>query len=74
MIVLILPDIKEQSEGFTRTWEYLENLSDIRVQKHVVKGKEQQLTEIYLIGDTSKLSQDEIEALPAVERVVRNLG
>jgi 3-deoxy-7-phosphoheptulonate synthase len=71
MIVLILPDVKEQSEEFARTWEYLENLPDIRVQKHVVKGKAQQLTEIYLIGDTSKLSKDEIEALPAVERVVR---
>ncbi len=71
MIVLILPDVKEQSEEFTRTWEYLQNLPGIKVQKHVVKGKAQQLTEIYLLGDTSKLSKDEIEALPAVERVVR---
>ena len=71
MIVLILPDISEQSEEFTRTWAYLQNLPDVKVQKHVVKGKAQQLTEIYLLGDTSKLSKDEIEGLPAVERVVR---
>lgn len=71
MIVLILPDISEQSEEFIRTWDYLQTLPNVKVQKHVVKGKAQQLTEIYLLGDTSKLSKDEIETLPAVERVVR---
>ncbi|MFQ5585716.1 MAG: 3-deoxy-7-phosphoheptulonate synthase [Thermodesulfobacteriota bacterium] len=71
MIVLLQPNVDENGEEFVRTWEYLKSLPDIRVQKHMVKGQEQQLTEIYLIGDTSKLSQDEIETLPAVERVVR---
>jgi 3-deoxy-7-phosphoheptulonate synthase len=71
MIVLFYPDIDESSEEFTRTWDYFTNLPNIQLQKHFVQGRQQKLTEIYLIGDTSKLNQEEIETLPAVERVVR---
>lgn len=71
MIVLFYPDIDENSEEFIRTWDYFTNLPNIQLQKHFVQGRQQKLTEIYLIGDTSKLNQEEIETLPAVERVVR---
>jgi 3-deoxy-7-phosphoheptulonate synthase len=71
MIVFLHPDVEEGTEEFRQTLEFLTNLPDIRVQKHIVRGTEQQLTEIYLIGDTSKLSQEAIEALPGVERVLR---
>jgi len=71
MIVLLHSDAEEDSIEVARTLDYLKNLPGIRLQKHIVKGKAQQLTEIYLIGDTKKLSKEEIEALPAVERVVR---
>lgn len=71
MIVFLHPDVKEGTEEFTQVWEFLTNLPDIRVQKHIVRGEKQQLTEIYLIGDTSKFSPETIEELPGVERVLR---
>ncbi len=71
MIVFLHPDVEEGTEEFRQTWEFLTNLPDIRVQKHIVRGEVQQLTEIYLIGDTSKIGIETIEALPGVERVLR---
>ncbi len=71
MIVLLHADINENSEEFKKTWEYLNDLPNIRIQKHIVQGKLQLLTEIYLFGDTAALSKEQIESLPAVERVVR---
>jgi len=50
---------------------YLENLPNISLRVHKVKGSQQTLTEIYLIGDTASIAKENIEALPGVERVVR---
>ena len=71
MIVIFHPDTDEKSEEFKKTWNYLNDLPNIRIQKHLVQGKLQLLTEIYLFGDTAALSKEQIETLPAVERVVR---
>src|SRR5579884_1374840 len=71
MVLIMHPEIDEKSAAFQETWTYLNHLPNIRVQKHIVQGKTQRLTEIYLIGDTSKLDRDVIAALPGVERVVR---
>ncbi len=71
MIVFLRPDVDENSESFKKTWDYLSDLENIRIQKHIVQGNQQMLTEIYLFGDTSALNKDAIAALPAVERVVR---
>ncbi len=71
MLVILHPNINEDSAEFRSTWTYLENLPRIRIQKHEVQGRQQKLTEIYLIGDTKRLSLEMIAALPAVERVVR---
>ena len=71
MLLILHPNIDEGSSAFQTTWTYLENLPRIRVQKHEVQGRQQKLTEIYLIGDTQRLSLETIAALPAVERVVR---
>ncbi len=43
----------------------------IQKRVHIEKGTEQNLTEIYLIGNTKALDMAEMQALPAVERVVR---
>jgi len=50
---------------------YLDNLPNISHRIHEVKGTEQTLTEIYLIGDTASIAKENIEAIPGVERVVR---
>ncbi len=71
MIVILKQDADENSEAFRKTWEYLDDLVNIRAQIHKVEGKFQSLTEIYLFGDTAALSKEAIESLPAVERVVR---
>ena len=71
MLVILTPDTDEASEEYKQTWKHLRGLEDIRLKKHKVQGRGQGLTEIYLIGNTAKVNQEEIESLPAVERVVR---
>ncbi len=71
MLVILHPDTEEQSENFIETWHYLESLPGIKLNKHDIQGNQQKLTEIYLLGDTHTLDKEEIECLPAVERVIR---
>ena len=71
MLVILHPNTEESTKEYKQTWEHLLHLKEVRLQKHIVQGKVQNLTEIYLIGNTAKVNQDEIESLPAVERVVR---
>lgn len=71
MIVILKPNTDETSNAFKKTWDYLNKLENIRIQKHIVEGKFQRLTEIYLFGDTAALNKEMIETLPAVDRVVR---
>ncbi|MBD3647540.1 MAG: 3-deoxy-7-phosphoheptulonate synthase, partial [Pseudomonadales bacterium] len=71
MIVILNPDTDETSESYRKAIAYLQQLPNVRLQHHVVQGQEQKLTEIYLIGDTHKLDQEEIESLDVVDRVVR---
>lgn len=71
MLVILHPNTDEQSDAYIKTWAYLTNLENVSAKKHYVRGQMQLLTEIYLLGDTSKLRKEEIQALPAVERVIR---
>jgi len=71
MLVILRPNTDENSRHFKKTWNHLSNLPNVQLKKHMVKGQQQQLTEIYLIGDTVHVDRDQIAALPGVERVVR---
>ena len=71
MLVILYPNTDESTEEYKQTWDHLLGLNEIKLQKHKVQGKVQNLTEIYLIGNTAKVNQEEVESLPAVERVVR---
>jgi len=71
MLVILQPDTDENSNEFKKTWDYLSDLPDIQVKKRDIFGEQQKLTEIYLIGDTSKIDQKMISVLPAVERVIK---
>jgi 3-deoxy-7-phosphoheptulonate synthase len=71
MLIILSPDIDEQSEAYRTTWNYLHQLPGISVRKHLVKGAQQTLTELYLLGDTKQLDTADIAALPGVERVIR---
>lgn len=71
MIVILHPDIEENSQPFKETLEFLANLPDITLRTHVVRGDERTLTEIYLLGDTHKIDKADIESLDTVDRVIR---
>jgi 3-deoxy-7-phosphoheptulonate synthase len=71
MIVILEPNISNQSEKYNKIVAFLANLPKIKYRIHEVQGQEQRLTEIYLIGDTRSLSIEQIQILPGVESVVR---
>lgn len=71
MILILKPDIDEQSHEYKRLENFLEGLEGIESRIHKVRGAQQTITEIYLIGNTSALSLDEMRTLPGVEHVIR---
>ena len=71
MILILTPNIEPESDVYRKLMAHLSRLSNIQVRAHREQGAKQSLTEIYLIGDSSSVSFDELEGLPGVERVVR---
>ncbi|MBQ74675.1 MAG: 3-deoxy-7-phosphoheptulonate synthase [Gammaproteobacteria bacterium] len=71
MIVILHPNTDEESSEYRDAMSFLQQLPNISLQHHIVQGEEQKLSEIYLLGDTHKVNQSEIEDLDCVERVVR---
>ena len=71
MIVLLDSSVTEHSEEYRQTLDFLSRLPGIATRVHKVQGAQQELTEIYLIGDTKTLSVEDIHALPGVDRVIR---
>jgi 3-deoxy-7-phosphoheptulonate synthase len=71
MIVILNPDAPEHSEAYTVTLNYLNSLPNVEVKAHHIEGAERTLTEFYLLGNTKELNREQLEALPAVDRVVR---
>ncbi len=71
MIVILQPGINEDSIAYREAIDVMSNLPGIRLQRHLVQGEERNLTEVYLLGDTHKIDQAQIENLDAVDRVIR---
>ena len=71
MILILKPNISPESREYKRLEGHLQNLTNIDYRVHNVKGTEQTLTEIYLIGTTAALSLDEMQSFQAVDTVVR---
>lgn len=71
MILILKPDIDPETREYQRLEEHLKNLPNIEMRVHRVRGAEQVLTEIYLIGSTAALSLEEMRSLPGVDHVVR---
>ncbi len=71
MIVIVSPDVTENSDTYQSLIKYLSQLPKVQIKVHQVTGTEQTLTEIYLLGSTASLDAAEIAAQPGVERVVR---
>ena len=71
MILILKPDIGENSPEYRLISDYLAHKPNITTRIHRETGALQTLTEIYLIGDTAALEKAEIESLAGVDRVVR---
>lgn len=71
MIIITNPGIDKNGDKYRALMDYLTRLPNIQVRVHEEFGVQQVLTELYLIGNTSALTIDDIKALPGVERVVR---
>ncbi len=71
MILILAPNTDPQSDEYRQLMSYLEHLPNIQTRLHQESGTQQTLTELYLIGDTASLAVEDMESLPAVERVVR---
>ncbi len=71
MILILKPNTDTGSEECQQLKARLAELPNITTSTHQVRGAEQTLTEIYLIGNTQALDPEEMRQLPCVERVVR---
>jgi 3-deoxy-7-phosphoheptulonate synthase len=71
MILILSPNIDPNGERYRQLMAHLSRLQEITLRVHREVGTEQTLTEIYLVGNTSSISIDEMKGLPGVERVVR---
>ncbi|MGF1612517.1 MAG: 3-deoxy-7-phosphoheptulonate synthase [Gammaproteobacteria bacterium] len=71
MILILQPDIEQESETFQTLMGSLSRLPGIHYRVHEERGMQQKLTEVYLIGDTSGLQTEAMSVLPGVEHVVR---
>lgn len=71
MILILTPNIEPESTSYTQLLDHLTRLPNVQFRVHREQGTEQSLTEIYLIGNTSAISVDDMKSLPGVERVVR---
>lgn len=71
MILILKPNTDRSSDSFIQLNRHLESLEDITFSFHDVHGRGQILTEVYLLGDTARLSKEAMASLPCVERAVR---
>lgn len=71
MILVLKPNLDETTREYQRIESHLKNLTNIEFRVHRVQGKEQLLTEIYLIGNTAALSLEEMRSFPGIDHAVR---
>lgn len=71
MILILNSNVDQQAPDYRQLMAHLASLQGIQARVHVERGREQTLTEIYLIGNTQSLDIDEMQNLPCVERAVR---
>ncbi len=71
MIIILSPNVSKKNAEFKQLMDYLEKLPNIQTRVHEIQGAQQHLTEIYLLGETAKLSKEDIEEFAGVEKIVR---
>lgn len=71
MILILAPNTDHNGPEYAALLSQLNTLPGIQHRSHMVRGAQQTLTEVYLLGDTHTLAVDDMAELPCVERVVR---
>ncbi len=71
MIIILKPDVDPNGPEVQRILETLHYYQGVTTRISGVTGAERKVIEIYVIGDTSRIPDEEIAMLPGVERVVR---
>lgn len=71
MILILSSNVSEKTQEYQQLLSHLSAMQGIQTRVHVERGREQTVTEIYLIGNTKALDIADMQSLPCVERVVR---
>ncbi len=71
MIIILKPNLKASSSEYQAILKTVNSFANIETKVHTIQGKNIQITEIVLFGETSQLSTENIESLSGVQRVVR---
>jgi len=71
MIVILKPDVDPSGPEVQRILQTLHYYQGVQTRISAITGAERKVTEIYVLGDTSRIPDEEIAHLPGVERVVR---
>src|SRR3954453_16629223 len=71
MILILSENVDPTGSEYAELMQRLRLLPGIESKAHRIEGELRAVTEIYLLGDTKRLTLEEMQALPCVERVVR---
>ncbi len=71
MIIILREGQAPDGPGALQIRAIVERTPGVRCASHTVRGAERALTEIYLLGDTKRVSLEEIARLDCVERAFR---
>jgi 3-deoxy-7-phosphoheptulonate synthase len=71
MILILSENVDPKGPEYNELMQRLAALPGIQSRAHRIEGELRAVTEIYLLGDTKRLTIEEMQALPCVERVVR---
>jgi 3-deoxy-7-phosphoheptulonate synthase len=71
MILILNENVDLNGSEFAELMQRLHLLPGIENKVHRIEGELRAVTEVYLLGDTKRLTVEEMQALPCVERVVR---
>ena len=73
MIIVMKSDVLPDSDDVEQVVRMAESYPDVRCEVRAIQGATRALTEVYLLGSTETLSEDQFEEFSAVERVIRIL-
>jgi 3-deoxy-7-phosphoheptulonate synthase len=69
MIILLEPDSSD--EVLAAVIKHAANYPGVQTRKHVIRGAEHTVSEVYLLGDTKSIPTEGFEQIQGVRRVVR---